>query len=147
MRKYRYLTFADRKQISAWYQSNDRAADIAERLGMSVKTIYLELKRGEETDASGAAILDRNQRPAYNPVLAQQRLQANLKRRGRVAPEEPAEAAGAGLLPQAHSASIITSARISAKNFFILIPPILPGCVRNARTLVFVRRYYDYELI
>ena len=78
MRKYRYLTFADRKQISAWYQSNDRAADIAERLGMSVKTIYLELKR-----------------PAYNPVLAQQRLQANFKRRGRVAVEESAETAGA----------------------------------------------------
>ena len=82
MRKYRYLTFADRKQISAWYQSNDRAADIAERLGMSVKTIYLELKRGEETDESGA-------------VLAQQRLQANFKRRGRVAVEEAAETAGA----------------------------------------------------
>lgn len=95
MRKYRYLTFTDRKQISAWYQSNDRAADIAERLGMSVKTIYLELKRGEETDESGAVILDRNQRPAYNPILAQQRLQANFKRRGRVAAEEAAETAGA----------------------------------------------------
>lgn len=95
MRKYRYLTFADRKQISAWYQSNDRAADIAERLGMSVKTIYLELKRGEETDESGTVILDRNQRLAYNPVLAQQRLQANFKRRGRVAVEESAETAGA----------------------------------------------------
>lgn len=95
MRKYRYLTFADRKQISAWYQSNDRAADIAERLGMSVKTIYLELKRGEETDESGTVILDRNQRSAYNPVLAQQRLQANFKRRGRVAVEESAETAGA----------------------------------------------------
>lgn len=100
MRKYRYLTFADRKQISAWYQSNDRAADIAERLGMSVKTIYLELKRGEETGESGTVILDRNQRPAYNPVLAQQRLaqqrlQANFKRRGRVAVEESAETAGA----------------------------------------------------
>ena len=59
MRKYRYLTFADRKQISAWYQSNDRAADIAERLGMSVKTIYLELKRGEETGESGTVILKR----------------------------------------------------------------------------------------
>ena len=95
MRKYRYLTFADRKQISAWYQSNDRTADIAERLGMSVKTIYLELKRGEETDESGTVILDRTQRPAYNPVLDQQRLQANFKRRGRVAVEESAETAGA----------------------------------------------------
>ena len=92
MRKYRYLTFADRKQISAWYQSNDRAADIAERLGMSVKTIYLELKRGEETDESGTVILDRNQRPAYNPVLAQQRLQENFKRRGRTTAESGAGA-------------------------------------------------------
>lgn len=92
MRKYRYLTFADRKQISAWYQSNDRAADIAVRLGMSVKTIYLELKRGEETDESGAVILDRNQRRAYNPVLAQQRLQENFKRRGRTTAESNAGA-------------------------------------------------------
>ena len=85
MRKYRYLTFADRKQISAWYQSNDRAADIAERLGMSVKTIYLELKRGEETDESGTVILDRNPRRASNPVLAQQGVQENFKRRGKTA--------------------------------------------------------------
>lgn len=84
MRKYRYITFADRKQIAAWYQAGDRPADMAERLGMSTKAIYLELKRGEDTDEAGAAILDRNQRPAYNPVLAQQRVQANIKRRGRV---------------------------------------------------------------
>lgn len=92
MRKYRYLTFADRKLISAWYQAGDRPADMAERLGMSTKAIYLELKRGEPTDEAGAVILDRNQRRAYNPVLAQQRAQANLKRRGRVAVEEAAGA-------------------------------------------------------
>lgn len=90
MRKYRYLTFADRKQIAAWYQSGDRPADIADRLGMSTKAIYLELKRGEPTDETGAVILDRNQRRAYNPVLAQQRLQENFKRRGRVAATEAA---------------------------------------------------------
>lgn len=87
MRQYRYITFADRKQIAAWYQANERVADIAERLGMSTKTIYNELKRGEPTDETGAVILDRNQRRAYNPVLAQQRLQENFKRRGRVAVE------------------------------------------------------------
>ena len=68
MRKYRYLTFADRKQISAWYQSNDRAADIAERLRMSVKTIYLELKRGEETKA-GPLSLTATSGPHTTPFL------------------------------------------------------------------------------
>lgn len=97
MQKYRYITFTDRKQIAAWYQAGDRPADIAQRLGMSTKAIYLELKRGEYTDEAGAAILDRNQRRAYSPVLAQQRVQANIKRRGRAPVQEATtpEAAGA----------------------------------------------------
>lgn len=90
MRKYKYITFADRKQIAAWYQAGDRPADMAERLEVSTRTIYTELKRGESTDETGAVILDRNQRPAYNPVLAQQRVQEGFKRRGRVAAEEAA---------------------------------------------------------
>lgn len=85
MRKYRYITFPDRKQIAAWYQNGDRPADIAERLEMTVKTIYLELKRGESVDDSGNVVLDRNQRPAYNPVLAQQRVQESFRRRGKTA--------------------------------------------------------------
>ena len=90
MRQYRYITFADRKQIAAWYLANERVADIAGRLGMSTKTIYNELKRGEPTDETGAVILDRNQRRAYNPVLAQHRLQENFKRRGRTTAESGA---------------------------------------------------------
>lgn len=90
MRQYRYITFADRKQIAAWYLANERVADIAGRLGMSTKTIYNELKRGEPTDETGAVILDHNQRRAYNPVLAQQRLQENFKRRGRTTAESGA---------------------------------------------------------
>lgn len=90
MRQYRYIAFADRKQIAAWYLANERVADIAGRLGMSTKTIYNELKRGEPTDETGAVILDRNQRRAYNPVLAQQRLQENFKRRGRTTAESGA---------------------------------------------------------
>lgn len=78
VRQYRYITFADRKQIAAWYQSGDRVADIAERLGVTAAAVYRELKRG----ATGE--LDRYQRPAYNPVIAQQTVQANFKRRGRV---------------------------------------------------------------
>lgn len=83
MRRYKYITFPDRKQLAAWYQNGDRPADIAGRLGVTVKTVYLELKRGESTDDEGNVVLDRNQRPAYSPVLAQQRIQTNFKRRGR----------------------------------------------------------------
>lgn len=85
VRQYRYITFADRKQIAAWHLCGDRAADMAARLGVSTAAVYRELKRGEVTDDDGNVILDRNQRPAYNPVLAQQTVQANLKRRGRTA--------------------------------------------------------------
>ena len=53
MRKYRYITFADQKQIAAWYQVGDRLAGMAERLGMSTKAICLELRRGEPTDETG----------------------------------------------------------------------------------------------
>ncbi len=87
MRKYKYITFSDRQKIAAWYQNGDRPADIADGLGVTVKTVYLELKRGEQTDRNGNVVLDQNQRPAYSPVLAQQRIQASFKRRGKPAPE------------------------------------------------------------
>ena len=83
MRRYKYITFSDRKQIAELYRSNARPADIAERLGVTTATIYRELKRGETTGADGAPVLDRNQRRAYNPVIAQQTVQKNIRRRGR----------------------------------------------------------------
>ena len=83
MRRYKYITFADRKQIAAWYQTNERPADIAERLGFTAAAIYRELKRGETVGDDGAPVLDRNGRRAYNPVIAQQTVQANFRRRGR----------------------------------------------------------------
>lgn len=84
-RKYKYITFQDRKQISARYAAGDRPADIADGLGVTVATVYRELERGRTTGEDGDVMLDRNQRPAYNPVIAQQIVQANFKRRGRVA--------------------------------------------------------------
>lgn len=88
MRRYKYITFPDRKQIAALYQSNVRPADIAERLGVTTATIYRELKRGETVGDDGAPVLDRNQRRSYNPVVAQQTVQANFRRRGRTAAED-----------------------------------------------------------
>lgn len=83
MRRYKYLTFADRRRIAAWYQANERPADIADRLDVTTATIYRELKRGETVGDDGAPVLDRNGRRAYNPVIAQQTVQANIGRRGR----------------------------------------------------------------
>lgn len=92
VRQYRYLDFQDRKQISARYLNGDRVADIADGLGVTDAAVYRELKRGEALDESGNVILDRNQRRAYNPVIAQQRVQANFRRRGK-----PAAASAGGL--------------------------------------------------
>ena len=63
VRRYRYITFADRREIAALYQANERPADIADRLGVTT-------------------------RRAYNPVIAQQTVQANFRRRGRTPAEE-----------------------------------------------------------
>ena len=79
VRQYRYIDFRDREQIAVRYLNGDRVADIAAGLGVTTATVYRELKRG---DTGG---LDRNQRREYNPVLAQQRVQENFKRRGKPA--------------------------------------------------------------
>lgn len=83
MRKYRYIDFSDRKQISARYLNGERVADIAAGLDVSTAAVYRELKRGAVIGDDGSAVLDRNKRPAYNPVIAQQSVQANIRRRGR----------------------------------------------------------------
>ena len=88
MRQYKYLTFQDRKLIAAWNRSGERPADMAKRLGVTTATIYRELKRGETVGEDGAPVLDRNRRRAYNPVIAQQTVQANFRRRGRTPAKE-----------------------------------------------------------
>ena len=88
VRKYKYISFSDRKQIAALYQTNARPADIAEKIGVTTATIYRELKRGETVGEDGAPVLDRNRRRAYNPVVAQQTVQANFGRRGRTAADD-----------------------------------------------------------
>ena len=88
VRKYKYISFSDRKQIAALYQTNARPADIAEKIGVTTATIYRELKRGETVGEDGAPVLDRNRRRAYNPVVAQQTVQANCGRRGRTAADD-----------------------------------------------------------
>ena len=88
VRRYKYITFADRREIAALYQANTRPADIADKIGVSTAAIYRELKRGETVGEDGAPVLDRNRRWAYNPVIAQQTVQENFRRRGRTPAEE-----------------------------------------------------------
>lgn len=71
--------------MSAWYRAGERPADIAQRLDVSTAAIYRELKRGEVLNDDGSPLLDYNQRRVYNPVLAQQRVKENFKRRGKPA--------------------------------------------------------------
>ena len=65
MAVYKSITFDNRKKIAALYE-----------VGVALRTLYVELKRG----ATGK--LDQNQRPAYDPVLAQRTYQENIRRRG-----------------------------------------------------------------
>lgn len=77
-KQFKTVEFEDRKQIAAMYASGAIAADIAQKIGVSATTIYAELKRGQD-----GVTLDKNFRPAYDPDLAQKRVQENLRRRGR----------------------------------------------------------------
>lgn len=77
-KQFRTIEFEDRKAIAVMYAEGVRAADIAEKIGVSRTTVYTELKRGQD-----GVTLDRNLRFAYDPVLAQKRVQEGLRRRGR----------------------------------------------------------------
>jgi IS30 family transposase len=76
MGKYKFLTAKDRERIAAWYLNGERPCDMAAWLEVHTATIYNELARGR----TGA--LDKNQRLAYDPELAQRTLQEGFKRRG-----------------------------------------------------------------
>lgn len=78
-KQYKTIEFDDRKTIAVMYGNGARAADIAERIGVSRASIYTELRRGQD-----GVTLDKNFRPAYDPDLAQKRVQEGLRRRGRI---------------------------------------------------------------
>ena len=80
--RYKYITYQERQRISTHYLNGERVADIATALGLTLATVYRELKRGE----TGA--LDHNQRMAYDPDIAQRRVRENLKRRGKPLKQE-----------------------------------------------------------
>ncbi|MEY8389154.1 hypothetical protein AALC17_18085 [Oscillospiraceae bacterium 38-13] len=61
---------------------------MAGRLGVTRATIYRELKRWETVGEDGAPVLGRNRPQVYNPVIVQQTVQANFRRRGRTLADE-----------------------------------------------------------
>ena len=61
----KYLDFQDRKKIAKMYQEEARVLDIAYKIGCHPATIYEELRPGD------TGKLDKNQRPEYDPRLAQ----------------------------------------------------------------------------
>lgn len=77
-KQFRTIEFEDRKLIATMYSDSVRVAEIADRIGVSRSALYTELKRGQD-----GVTLDKNFRPAYDPVLAQKRVQEGLRRRGR----------------------------------------------------------------
>lgn len=72
MAVYKSITFDNRKKIAALYAKGMSISDISDEVGVALRTLYVELKRG----ATGK--LDQNQRPAYDPVLAQRTYQENI---------------------------------------------------------------------
>ncbi len=76
-RRYRYITFEDRKQIARLWAIGTPAQAIAEEIGVNPATISRELRRGYPGKNG------RNQRPAYNPVIAQKAVEAAIARRGK----------------------------------------------------------------
>ena len=74
-KQYKTIEFDDRKTIAVMY--GDGAG--AQKVGVSRTSIYAELKRGQD-----GVTLDKNFRPAYDPDLAQKRVQEGLRRRGRI---------------------------------------------------------------
>ena len=76
-KKYKLLTYKDRKKLEEMYLNNERPSDIADKLGVHTATIYKELQQGD----TGA--LDKNLRSEYSAELAQRKTTESLKNRGR----------------------------------------------------------------
>jgi len=76
-----YFSPAERKQIADMWAAYQPVTIIACALMVDPSTIHRELKLGNADSE-----LDENQRLKYDPDLAQQRFQENLRKRGRKKP-------------------------------------------------------------
>lgn len=78
------LTLEDRKRMEQMWSGNASPVQIAAELGISLCTVYTELKRGQRADTrTGEMALDQNFRPEYNAERGEKTYQSNLRKRGR----------------------------------------------------------------
>lgn len=87
-RKYKLLSFDDRKRLEVMYLNNERPSDIAMKLGVHTATIYRELQRGR---VGGG---DKTLSSAYCAELAQRNVTESLNKRGRTIKEAEPQIGG-----------------------------------------------------
>lgn len=79
MADYAFRSVSERQQIQKMWEAGTPAKDIADVLGLSLSSVYTELRRGRD----GTRLP--NKRLRYDADLAQLRVQEGLERRGRKA--------------------------------------------------------------
>ena len=77
MADYAFRSFDERQKIQAMWEAELSAQNIANEMGLSLSSIYTELRRGYD----GTRLP--NMRRRYDAALAQLRVQESLERRGR----------------------------------------------------------------
>lgn len=75
---YSHLTRTDRLTIEAMLRAKSSKQEIAERIGVSVRTIYRELKRGNYIHTNS----DFTEEERYSPDIAHEKYRENLKAKG-----------------------------------------------------------------
>lgn len=86
MRKYKYITLADRVLIERLYNLGTAPATVAVAIDVSLATLYRELQKGCTGVCDPAT-----GRKVYNAHQAQTRFDRNIKQRGRTAAKKKQE--------------------------------------------------------
>lgn len=81
------LNAEDREQIFRGWERGDTCMDIAYKLGVSITTVYNELKRGQTDEFNSETM-----RWGYDPEKGAQVYMENIKKRGNRAPRAGAAA-------------------------------------------------------
>ena len=81
------LTMTDREEIYKGWERGDSAMDIAYRLGISLTTVYNELRRGQTEEFNQETM-----RWGYDPEKGAQAYMDNIKKRGNRAKRAEAKA-------------------------------------------------------
>ena len=79
MADYTFRSISERQKIQSMWEAGASAKDIADEMGLSLSSVYTELRRGYD----GTRLPDKRRR--YDADLAQLTVQKGLERRGRKA--------------------------------------------------------------